>query len=331
MFLSFSNAARKNSFLRLSIFVLTSFLPVLDSLLTLELVMQMLQRMDKKLDAFANVCQPMSEATHNFTRLLLQDLGVKHIVRPVIADTGVGEVNKYPWGDKEHEEDGLPGCKLILEAELLPLALDGSPLGLFDVRSLPLPELEAGKRKSHGFSDLALGLQPSMAYASVCCEDLMLSYTAALVELKTQKMELNQRQLLLQLISLSQIAGNGQGVVVLGTDCVDKWLLLHFSSYNTIVVQPYVHGKKCLADFKTLVAGSLERMEKNIAPARSPSIGEDNDMDLGGFQLEKTDKDKAIARESKLRKLADVLGRLYGETPEIPPWALASACPSYYE
>jgi hypothetical protein len=61
-----------------------------------------------------------------------------------------------------------------------------------------------------------------------------------------------------------------------------------------------------------------------------PGIEEDNDMDLGGFKLEETDKDKAIARESKLCKLADVLGRLYGETPEIPPLALASACPSYY-
>jgi hypothetical protein len=79
-----------------------------------------------------------------------------------------------------------------------------------------------------------------------------------------------------------------------------------------------------------LTTGSSERTEKNIAPACLPSIGEDKDMDLGGFQLEETDKDKAVARESKLRKMADVLGRLYGETPEIPPWALASACPSYY-
>jgi hypothetical protein len=152
--------------------------------------MQMLQSMDKKLDDFATVSQPMSEATENFTRLLYQDLGVKRIVRPVIEDAWVGVVNKYPWDDKDREVDGLPGCKLILEAEFLPLELDGSPLGLFDVRSIPLPELKAGKRKSNGFSDLALGLQESMAYASVSSEDLMLSYTAALVVLKTQKVDL---------------------------------------------------------------------------------------------------------------------------------------------
>jgi hypothetical protein len=226
--------------------------------------MQMLQSMDKKLDDFASVSQAMSEATANFTKLLLQDLGVKHILRPVIKDTGVGEVNKYLWCNEEQETDGHAGCKLILETELLPLALDGSPLGLFDVRSQPLPELKAGKRKSNGFSDLALGLQESMDYALENFPDLMLSYAAALVELKTQKARLKQGQLLLQLISLSQISGNGQGVVVFGTDCVDKWLLLHFLSYNTVVVQPYMQGKKRLTNFKTVVAGSLGTNEKTL-------------------------------------------------------------------
>jgi hypothetical protein len=69
------------------IVILIHFLPVLESLPTLELLMQvrqgmqMLQGIDKKLDDFASVSQPMSEATANFTKLLLQDLGVKHIVR----------------------------------------------------------------------------------------------------------------------------------------------------------------------------------------------------------------------------------------------------------
>lgn len=116
-----------------------------------------------KLNDFATESQPMSEATAKFTTSLLQDMGYTHIVLPVIAETGVGEVlEKYPWGDKEDEADGQPRCKLILEAELLPLALDGSTLGLFDVRSQSLPELKAWKRKSNGFSDLALGLRESM-------------------------------------------------------------------------------------------------------------------------------------------------------------------------
>jgi hypothetical protein len=184
------------------IVMLAHFLPILESLPTLELLMQvrkgmqMLQGLDKKLDDFASVSQAMSEATADFTKLLLQDLGVKHILRPMIKDTGVvGAVNKYLWGANEQETDGQAGCKLILEAELLPLALDGSPLGLFDVRSQPLPELKAGKCKSKGFSDLALGLQESMDYALVNIPDLMLLYTAALVELKTQKAKLKQGQL----------------------------------------------------------------------------------------------------------------------------------------
>lgn len=109
-------------------------------------------------------------------------------------------------------------------------------------------------------------------------------------------------------------------------------LVAFFELQNTIVVQPYTHGKECLADFKTVLAGSLERKEKRIAPPRLPSIRDDSTMDLECFELEETDKDEAIARESKLRRLAAALGSLYGETPEIPPWALASAesCPSYY-
>ena len=45
----------------------------------------------------------------------------------------------------------------MLEHELLPLSLDGRPLGIFDVRGLALPEVCGGKRKSNGFSDLAVG------------------------------------------------------------------------------------------------------------------------------------------------------------------------------
>ena len=295
--------------------------------------MELFQAMDRKLDNFATESQAMSEATVNFTTSLLQDLSVNHIVRTVIQEKGEGQTKKYPWREKEHEADGQPGCKLILEEEILPMTLNGCTLRLFDIRSRSLPELKAGKRKSNGFSDLALGLQESMAYSSVHAKELMLSYTNALVELKTKKADLKPGQLMLQLVSLSLIAGNGQGVVVLGTDCMDKWQLLHFSEYNSIVVQPYTHGNKCLADFKTLVAESLERKEKYVPPARLPIVHEDSTMDveLRDFEIEETNKDKALERESKLRKFALALGSLYGETPEVPSWAKASeSCSSYY-
>lgn len=112
---------------------------------------------------------------------------------------------------------------------MLPLAVvSGESLGLYDVRNRSLLELKAGKRKTNGFADLGLGSEESMKYAVTHARDLVLSYTDALVELKTEKEDLKLGQLLLQLVSLAFISGRGQGVVVLGTDCVNKWQLLHF-------------------------------------------------------------------------------------------------------
>lgn len=60
--------------------------------------------------------------------------------------------------------------------------------------------------------------------------------------------------------------------------------------------------------------------------------GADGQLDMKEFGLEETDRDKAIERETTLRKLAGELGSLFGETLEVPSWAKASeTCPSYYE
>ena len=56
-----------------------------------------------------------------------------------------------------------------------------------------------------------------------------------------------------------------EGAVLLGTDCANKWRLLHFSSYNNIAVQIYSDGKCCIADFKDLIANGAERMKQNVA------------------------------------------------------------------
>jgi hypothetical protein len=47
--------------------------------------------------------------------------------------------------------------------------------------------------------------------------------------------------------------------------------------------------------------------------------------------MEETTKDRAIAREAKLRKLASALECRYGETLKVPAWAKASeSCRSYF-
>lgn len=239
----------------------------------------------------------------------------------------------YTWGEKEQEADGQPGCQRILENEILPLDFDGDLHGIYDVRNRSLPELKAGKQKSNGHSDMAVGPIDSMEYAGTDAKDLLLNYAVGLVELKTSKRDLKQGQLLLQLVSLALVSGKGQGAVVLGTDCATKWRLLHFSNYNTVVVQPYKDGKKCIADFKNLLAEGTTRMRQNTASEKLTRILEENNADIhmNDFGLEETERDTTIEREAKLRKLAGALGTLFGETLEVPSWAKASVtCPSYY-
>jgi hypothetical protein len=286
------------------------------------------------LDDLATVDVPMSEATSQFASSLLEDLKVKITILRPNNDRGEGMVRTYPWGEDEHETDGQPGCKKILEEEILPLFVDGQECALYDVRS-QLLSLKAGKRKSNGFSDLAVGSQMSMSFAETTANDLMLSYTDALVELKRAKSSLKPGQLLLQLVSLSQVSENGQGVLVLATDCATKWRLLHFSDYNRIMVQPYAYGKKCIADFKTLMEKCTTRKEANVPPEKLSTIHEDtgveNELEMKEFGMEETAKDRAIARESKLRKLASALECRFGETLEVPAWAKASeSCRSYF-
>ena len=300
---------------------------------TQQSVYSALERVEKKLDDMATVDRPMSEATVNFASSLLEDMKINVYVHKVNEDTGGGELQQYHWGEKESESEGQPGCQQILQGEMFPLSVDDDELGMYDVRGRALPELNAGKRKSNGFSDIAVGPSEAMNFAVARARDLVLSYAVALVELKTGKADLKPGQLLLQLVSLSLISGKGQGVVVMGTDCATKWHLLLFSGHNRIVVRPYSHGKKCVADFKALIVESTTRMKQNAAPEKLASIveGGDQDVDMTEFGFQVTDRDEAIERENKLRKLAGALGSLFGENLDVPSWARASeTCPSYY-
>ena len=269
-----------------------------------------LERIKKKLDNMASIDMPVSEARLNFSLSLLADMKIKYVVQLVNTEAGDGQIKKYPWGEKEHKADGQPGCQAILEEELLPLAINGKAFSLYDVQSCSLPELREGKQKSNGYSDLALGPKESMEYAVTHAKDLVLCYAEALEELKVAKREFKPGQMLLQLVSLTLISRRGQGVVVLGTDCVDKWRLLHFSEHSDIIIQPYTHGKRCIADFKVLIADSSTSMARNAARAKLGPIAECNeeDIDMADFGVDETSRDQAIAWETRLRKLAYALG-----------------------
>jgi hypothetical protein len=300
---------------------------------TQNIILEGMERIEKKLEDMASIDVPMSKATHYFYKPLLDELMITVEVIKGNEETGGGVLQGYEWGEREIEADGQPGCKDIIEREILPLTYGSEDIGLFDARGLALPQVQAGKRKSKGFSDLAVSPVQSWNIASTNAIELALVYTIALIELKTAKAEQKLGQLVLQLVSLALVSRAKQGVVVLGTDCKNKWMLLHFSGFNKIIVQPYAHGKKCLAEFKNLIMAGAARTETNIAPPRLPFISEedDNDQSLQGFDLRETNVDEAIDRENKLRRLAIALGSIYGETPEVPFWARASeTCPSYY-
>jgi hypothetical protein len=276
----------------------------------------------------------MSEASLGFARSLLGSLKIKYFDRGINTESGGSKMNKYVWKEGETEDVGLQGCMEILKEEMLPFDVEGDSIGLYDVRNFDLPELNAGNHKSRGRSDLAVGPEKSMTRYLENFRDGVLLQTVALVELKTGKAELKLGQLLLQLVSLSKISRQSQGVVTLGTDCAAKWLLLHFSAYNEIDVQSYEHGEKCITDFKNHILGGTEKRDKNVAPPKLSSVQEedgDQNFELGEFGVAETPRDQAIAREVYLTKLASELESLFGEKLEVPSWAKASAtCPSYY-
>jgi hypothetical protein len=123
-------------------------------------------------------------------------------------------------------------------------------------------------------------------------KDLVLSYTVTLVELKSEKSHLKHGQLLLQLVSLTPISRIGQVLAGLGTDCTNKWRLLHFCGYNTIVVQPYMQGKRCITNLKILLTKATERMQQNNAAEKFPIVMEvDDNVYVELFGVKKKDGD----------------------------------------
>ena len=84
----------------------------------------------------------------------------------------------------------------------------------------------------------------------------------------------------MQLLSLSLIANARKGVVVLGTDCATKWRLAYFSSFDMITIQQYKCGKKCLADFASLLESSTEKGEALQIRAQQllPTIDEETSL-----------------------------------------------------
>jgi len=159
----------------------------------------------------------------------------------------------------------------MLERELLPFVIGWENPWHFRCSRLgsALPEVHEGKRKSNGFSDLAIGDSESLLLPNT--RDLTFGLSAALIELKTGKYALKQGELLLQLFSFSTISNAQKGAVVLGIDCATKCRLVYFTKFNKMTIQQYTCGKKCLKDFSLFIQGSAEKA-RSLVPCPLPTI-----------------------------------------------------------
>lgn len=171
------------------------------------------------------------------------------------------------------------------------------------MRNKLLPEVQAGKHKSHGFSDLALADRVSMGLPQK--KDLMFAYTYALVELKTGKAGLKQGQ--------QHSRRFPTGVVVLGTNCAEKWRLVFFSKFNGISVQPFKFGDRCLQELKQLLSKSAAKRKVLVPPPPMQNIPEGNDFDPTGEEQEDYQE---YLPGANLRKLALDQGKLYPDERE---------------
>jgi hypothetical protein len=95
---------------------------------------------------------------------------------------------------------------------------------------------------------------------------------------------------------------------VLGTDCAEKWRLLYFSAKNTIAIQTYSCGGKCLEDLKNLVSSGSSRWEK-IKEFAVTSIPE-NEARTTGIESHVESQENGISA-TELQNFALKLQRLY--------------------
>lgn len=265
----------------------------------------------------------MSEASVEFANEILKGYGFTVVVAPFITEHGLGaDPPPYSWKIldeksevwKKGENAGTPGARDWVREHLLG---DDQKLGLKVVTGSMLPKVKANRRSASGKGDLAIGCPRSMAHG----EEFL--FVNGLVELKTDESPLKTGQNLLQLLALSMISRFQTGVALLATDCRTKWETFHFSNCSTVERRIYEHGRKAWEDFIELIKSS----EKRVYEVKLDTIDEDDEQNLDGFKFgdQERKKMKATQDEALLERMADHLGDIYGERPDVPFWARAES------
>ena len=276
--------------------------------------------------------KPMSEASVVWAESILAAYHVKHEwAKTVIVEPGPSDdPPPYVWtiesqsGEEwnKSEYGGTPGALAWLKEHLLG---SNSKYDVKIVTGSSLPKVKGNRKSATGKADIAIGDANDIKYGDTY------AYVQGLIELKTDKYPLKTGQNLLELLSLSTASSFKKAVVLLATNCTDRWEVFHFSTPATIRHQVYKHGRKAWEDFMGLLHSISERnYPEKLWIAALPEM---NEQDLEGFEVSDKERKRAKAEqdEAMLEHFADRLGDIYGERPTVPSWARAHVrIPDYY-
>jgi len=277
----------------------------------------------------------MSQASLDWASIILAAYGVNHIRdKTVVVDEGsFSNPAPYAWfirseeGEKwkKGEHGDTPGATVWLKQNFM--SHDGH-YDLKVVTGAELPRVKGNSRSATGKSDIVIGPAKAIHMGST------FDFALGLIELKTSQYPLKVGQNLLQLLSLSLISAFKKAVVLLATDCNEKWEIFYFSSPETITSKVYVHSSKAWGDLLQLLNSKDDRskfVDKN--QLWIPSLTQIPEQNLEGFDLSQREEKKSKAEEDEamLEHFAARMTETYGERVNVPWWARANArIPDYY-
>jgi hypothetical protein len=205
------------------------------------------------------------------------------------------------------------------------------------VTACALPELTGHRKKANGKTDLVIGKKDELEIASDAYD-----FAFGIVELKPDIYPIKKAQNILELASLSTISRVGRNCSLLATDCNKKWEVYWFEDARTILRRVYCSGRKCWEDFKALldnaelrVLGPPSKLPRPVLPNFEVALDGENasaleEQNLDGFNAEDA-RTKVLKFQTQLEALADNLGALYGDRPDVPLWArVETRCPDHF-
>jgi hypothetical protein len=317
----------------------------------------------------------MSEASFQFATDLLFQRGIRVVSKAPCSETVKGvAIIPFNWMIattdgrvlERTEVEATPDFRDWLQKEWL--GNEESSWSIERVTGESLPKVQAGDKSATGKADLCVGDKVEMGVVAQN-QAPRLPHCCGIVEIKRSSANSKPAQMVLEVVSLSLVSRFQKGVVLLGTDGCAKWCIVHFSKHNEVSQQYFSNGRRCLAEYESMLHSSFERGEEltnaeleemsskkpkfSSVPENAPlshggmedpatrlsvaSAARGAEQDLTGFEdVENDMRDKAIEVENFLRRLAETLGDLAGggdeHRPTLPEWALAkNRIPSYFD